>query len=60
MISSSGSPWFQSSPISALESASTEATDRSISAATITSVERQRHQRDLGEVERPGRERVAR
>ena len=38
MISSSGRPAFQRSAISALESASTDATDRSISAATITSV----------------------
>ena len=38
MISSSGRPLFHSVAMSALESASTEATDRSISAATITSV----------------------
>src|SRR5215207_5113687 len=38
IISSSGSPRFQRSAISALDSASTEATERSISAATITSV----------------------
>ena len=38
MISSSGRPEFQSSAISALESARTEATERSISAATMTSV----------------------
>ena len=37
MISSSGSPAFHSAAISALESASTEATERSISAAMITS-----------------------
>ena len=38
MISSSGSPLFQSDAISALDRASTLATERSISAATITSV----------------------
>ncbi len=37
MMSSSGMPLFHSDAISALESASTEATERSISAAMITS-----------------------
>ena len=38
MISSTGSPWFHSDAAIALDSASTEATERSISAAMITSV----------------------
>ena len=37
MISSTGSPWFHSDAAIALDSASTEATERSISAAMITS-----------------------
>src|SRR4051795_6030186 len=37
MISSTGSPWFHSDAATALDSASTEATERSISAEMITS-----------------------